>query len=43
MEEPIDIPEAQAEYPEALRDALVDQFGYLVDERSEERRVGKEC
>ena len=32
MEEPIDIPEAQAEDPEALRDALVDQFGYLVDE-----------
>ena len=32
MEETIDIAEARAEDPEALRDALVDQFGYLVDE-----------
>ena len=32
MEAPIDIAEAKADDPEALRDALVDQFGYLVDE-----------
>lgn len=32
MEGTIDIDEAQAEDPEALREALVDQFGYLVDE-----------
>ena len=32
MEDTIDIDEARAEDPEALREALVDQFGYLVDE-----------
>ena len=32
MEDTIDIDEARAEDPESLRDALVDQFGYLVDE-----------
>lgn len=32
MEDPIDIDEGQAEEPEALRDALVDQMAYLVAE-----------
>ncbi len=32
MEETININEAQSEDPEALRDALIDQFGHLVDE-----------
>jgi hypothetical protein len=32
MEDTIDIDEARADDPEALRDALVDQFSYLVDE-----------
>ena len=32
MKEPIDIDEARADDPESLRDALVDQFGHLVDE-----------
>jgi hypothetical protein len=32
MEDTIDIDEARGEDPESLRDALVDQFGYLVDE-----------
>lgn len=39
MEETIDIAEARAEDPEALRDALVDQFGYLVDEITALRTV----
>ncbi len=32
MEDTIDIEEARADDPEALREALIDQFGYLVDE-----------
>jgi hypothetical protein len=32
MPDTINIDEARADDPEALRDALVDQFGYLVDE-----------
>jgi hypothetical protein len=32
MEDTINIEEARAEDPESLRDALIDQFGYLVDE-----------
>ena len=32
MKEPIDIDEARTDDPESLREALVDQFGYLVDE-----------
>lgn len=32
MDETTDIPEAQSEDPEALRDALLDQLAYLVDE-----------
>lgn len=32
MEDAIDIEEALADDPESLRDVLVDQFGYLVDE-----------
>ncbi|MFB6099113.1 MAG: DinB family protein [Salinibacter sp.] len=32
MPDTIDIEEARADDPESLRDALVDQFGYLVDE-----------
>ncbi len=39
MEESIDIAEARAEDPEALRDALVDQFGYLIDEITALRTV----
>ncbi len=39
MEETIDIAEARAEDPEALRDALLDQFGYLVDEITALRTV----
>jgi choline dehydrogenase-like flavoprotein len=39
MEETIDIAEARAEDPEALRDALVDQFGHLVDEITALRTV----
>jgi len=32
MEDTIDIDEARADDPESLREALIDQFGYLVDE-----------
>ena len=32
MEDTIDIEEARADDPEALREALIDQFAYLVDE-----------
>ncbi|WP_233993751.1 DinB family protein [Salinibacter altiplanensis] len=39
MEETIDIAEARADDPEALRTALVDQFGHLVDEVTALRTV----
>jgi len=39
MEETIDIAEARTEDPEALRDALVDQFGHLIDEVTALRTV----
>lgn len=39
MEETIDIDQARADDPEALREALIDQFGYLVDEITALRTV----